>query len=343
MTISSARVFRASLPLATPFVTALRRVDDVVFVILELQTDSGHTAYGSAPATKAITGETLESIEEALQHHILPRLFGRPFEFETLLQTVAASLPGNSSAKAAADMALYSLAAQCDGLPLYRYLGANEAAPVTTAVTVSLGTPEMMREKAAELFRNGYDILKVKVGGGDGLDALRIREIAAVLPDAQLLVDANQAWNLQESLAFIDACADLPLALIEQPVPAPDLEALRQITAHSPFPILADEAVFDAEDARRVLDAGAADLINIKLMKCSGLSGALAILDVCRAYDIRCMLGSMLEGPVSITAALHLAVAHPDRFAWIDLDSPLLYHTLPADLPFSVDGNRYLL
>ncbi|WP_345969750.1 dipeptide epimerase [Sulfurimonas sp. HSL1-6] len=343
MTISSTRVYRASIPLATPFVTALRRVEEVTFVVLELHTDNGARAYGSAPATKAITGETLESIEQALHTKILPLLQGRPFELQTLLHTVATCLPGNSSAKAAVDMALYMLAAQHEGLPLYRYLGAKEATPVTTAVTVSLDTPETMRNKATELFECGYDILKVKVGGGDGLDAQRIREIANALPKAQLLVDANQAWNLQESLAFIDACADLPLALIEQPVPAQDLEALRQITARSSFPILADEAVFDAEDARRVLDTGAADLINIKLMKCGGLAGALAILDVCRTYGTQCMLGSMLEGPVSITAALHLAVAFPDRFAWIDLDSPLLYRTLPSDLPFSVHGNCYRL
>ncbi|UFS62085.1 dipeptide epimerase [Sulfurimonas sp. HSL-3221] len=343
MTISSTRVYRASIPLATPFVTALRRVEDVTFVVLELHMDNGARAYGSAPATKAITGETLESIEQALQTSILPLLQGRPFELQALLHTVATSLPGNSSAKAAVDMALHMLAAQCVDLPLYRYLGAKEATPVTTAVTVSLDTPETMRSKATELFACGYDILKVKVGGGDGLDAQRIRGIADALPGAQLLVDANQAWNLQESLAFIDACADLPLALIEQPVPAPELEALRQITALSPFPILADEAVFDAEDARRVLDAGAADLINIKLMKCGGLAGALAILDVCQTYGAQCMLGSMLEGPVSITAALHLATAYPDRFAWIDLDSPLLYRTLPSDLPFSVHGNCYRL
>ncbi|WP_345985068.1 dipeptide epimerase [Sulfurimonas sp. HSL-1656] len=343
MTIADARIYRGSLPLATPFVTALRRVDDVVFVVLELHTDNGYIAYGSAPATKAVTGETLESIEASLRHHILPVLLGRPFVFETLLHAVTTALPGNSSAKAAADMALYSLAAQEQNLPLYRYLGAKEPVPVTTAVTVSLGAPDAMRTKAAELLRNGYDILKVKVGGRDGLDAQRVRAIAEALPDAQLLVDANQAWDLRESLDFIEQCSDLPLALIEQPVPAADLEALRQITERSPFPILADEAVFDAEDARRVLGKGAANLINIKLMKCGGLAGALAILDVCRVHGVQCMLGSMLEGPVSITAALHLAAAHPDRFAWVDLDSPLLYRTLPADLPFTVEGNRYVL
>jgi len=343
MKIVDATLTRAALPLATPFITALRRVDHAEFILLELRTQSGLRAFGSAPATKAITGETLESIEQALHDNILPALLGQPFDLEMLLHTVAAAVPGNNSAKAAADMALYMLAAQREGLPLFRYLGAREAAPVTTAVTVSLDTPETMVTKAEALYRNGCDILKIKVGGGDGMDALRVRQIAGALPDARLLIDANQAWDLHETLAFIDRCADLPLALIEQPVPASALEALQQITAYSPFPILADESVFDADDARRVLDRGAADLVNIKLMKSGGIAGALAILDVCRAYGVQCMLGSMLEGPVSITAALHLAAAHPDRFAWIDLDSPLLYRTLPDDLPFRVEGNRYVL
>ena len=87
----------------------------------------------------------------------------------------------------------------------------------------------------------------------------------------------------------------------------------------------------------------AADLINIKLMKCGGIAEAQKIITLCRRYDTRCMLGSMLEGPVSITAALHLANAHPDIFSWIDLDSPLLYRQCPTDLPFSITENRYAL
>lgn len=343
MKIVTTRIYRDSLPLAVPFVTALRRVERAEFVVLELRTDSGLTAYGSAPATKAITGETLESIAGTLRNSIIPALLNRPFELSTLLQSISTAVTGNSSAKAAADMALYMLASQSEHLPLYRYLGGADAAPVTTAVTVSLDTPDVMRTKALELYRSGYNILKIKVGGGDGLDSLRVRSIADAQPDARLLVDANQAWSVRESLAFIGQCADLPIALIEQPVAAGDLEGLKAVTHASPFPILADEAVFDAEDARRVLGNGAADLVNIKLMKCGGIAGALRILEVCREHGAQCMLGSMLEGPVSITAALHLAAAFPERFAWIDLDSPLLYRDLPDDLPFRVEGNRYVL
>ena len=343
MTIIRASIRRVSLPLAVPFVTALRRVDAAEFIVLEFHTDSGLRAYGSAPATKAVTGETLESIEAALNTHILPALIGEPFVLETLLQKNTAALEGNRSAKAAADMALYSLAAQAKDVPLYRFLGAKAAAPVTTAVTVSLAAPDAMRLEAKALFDRGFDILKIKVGSDDGNDFERIRGIAESLPGATLLVDANQAWNVRETLFFLERAAGLAIALIEQPVAGYDIEGLAEITKRSPFPILADEAVFDAADARRVLERGAADLINIKLMKCGGISGALEMIDVCQEHGVQCMLGSMLEGPVSITAALHLAVAFPERFAWIDLDSPLLYRTLPPDLAFRVERNRYAL
>lgn len=343
MKITSFRIYRDRLPLATPFVTALRRVDDAEFIVLELRTDRGLRARGSAPATKAITGETLESIEKVLQTKIIPALLQQPFELGALLKAVSATVPGNSSAKAAADMALFTLAAQEASMPIYRFLGSKAAAPVKTAVTVSLGAPDKMAQKAVELFASGYDILKIKVGGGDGLDAQRIRAVSNAVPDAVLLVDANQAWSAEETLNVIERCSGVRIALIEQPVAAQDLEGLREVTARSPYPVLADEAVFDAEDARRILDMDAADLINIKLMKCGGIAGALEIIDVCREYGKKCMLGSMLEGPVSITAALHLAAARPEIFEWIDLDSPLLYAALPADLPFSVEANRYAL
>ena len=341
MKIVRARVLHDAIALKSPFVTALRRVENAEFIRLELYTDSDLIAFGSAPATKAITGETLQSIAEALNNAILPAILHRPLVLDELLKKISDALQGNSSAKAAADMALFSLAAQEVSLPLYRFLGGGAPPEIKTAVTVSLETPDQMVLKAGEYLAAGCDILKLKVGANDGLDTQRIRSVAQAHPGAVLLIDANQAWNVRETMAIIDAVADLPIALIEQPVAAANLEGLKEINKRSPFPVLADEAVFDAEDAKRVLDAGAADLVNIKLMKCGGIAEALKIVDVCRSYRVKCMLGSMLEGPVSITAALHLAAACPDIFEWYDLDSPLLYRSLPEDLPFTVRGNRY--
>jgi L-Ala-D/L-Glu epimerase len=343
MTIVSSELSRGRIALRTPFVTALRRVEYAEFILLTLRTDDDRVAYGSAPATEAITGETLTSIEKALATAIIPALLHRPFALDELVAATNGAIEKNSSAKAAAEMALFALAAAAKDEPLYRLLGGTAAPELRTAVTVSLNTPDIMQSVARRYVSEGLDILKIKVGANDGHDAERIRKIAQAVADATLLVDANQAWDVAASMAVIDAVADLPIALIEQPVPACDLAGLKEINDRSPFPILADEAVFSAEDAKRVLDAGAADLVNIKLMKSGGIAGALEIIDICRAYGKSCMLGSMLEGPVSITAALHLAAAHPDIFTWIDLDSPLLYRTLPPDLPFSVRGNQYVL
>jgi len=343
MKIVDADIRRASLPLRTPFVTALRRVEAAEFILLELRTDTGLKACGSAPATEAITGETLESIETVLRLTLIPPLLNRSPGLEHALETLHLSCIGNTGAKAAVDMALHSLAAQEKGLPLWQYLGGEKPRPVSTAVTISLGTPEQMLSDARNALERGEKILKVKVGADDGRDSDRIRAIADTLPGAQILVDANQAWDLKTALGLLNALDAPNIRLLEQPVPAADLEALRRITAESPVPVLADEAVFDAEDTRKVIETHAADMINIKLMKCGGIAEALKIIGLCRTHDIKCMLGSMLEGPVSITAALHLAVAHPDVFEWIDLDSPLLYRTLPGDLPFAVEGNRYVL
>lgn len=343
MTISDANFRIDTLPLRTPFVTALRRVDTVEYVVLTLQTDNGLLAQGSAPATEAITGETLASIQNALQTRLIPAVTGRPFELADLLRRTENALTANGSAKAAMDMALHALAARQAEMPLFRFLGGREPLALRTAVTVSLDTPEAMLRQAESYADKGFNLLKIKVGTPDGKDAQRITAIADALPGTELIIDANQAWDVRTCMTVIDRAARHNIVLIEQPVPADDITGMQALKRESPIPLLADESVFTAADAKRVLDAEAADLINIKLMKCGGIAGAQQIIALCRTHDIRCMLGSMLEGPESIAAALHLATAHADIFAYMDLDSPLLYRFWPENLPFSVDINRFQL
>lgn len=340
MTIVGATVHIDTIPLRTPFVTALRRVDAVECLVLTLQSDNGICVQGSAPATKAITAETLTTIRAALQQYIIPAILYRPFELTDLLHRTDKALKANSSAKAAMDMALHALAAQHAKMPLFRFLGGAKPLSLRTAVTVSLNTPEAMLQQAKSYAAAGFNLLKIKVGTPDGLDIKRIVCIADALPETELIIDANQAWDVNTGLRVIDTAARANIVLLEQPLPAADIPGMRALKQHTCLPILADESVFTAADAQQVLEAEAADLINIKLMKCGGLAGARQIITLCRAHGVRCMLGSMLEGPVSIAAALHLATAYADDFAYFDLDSPLLYRNLPSDLPFSVNANR---
>ena len=167
-----------------------------------------------------------------------------------------------------------------------------------------------MVEDSLDAVKQGFDILKVKVGKEGEKDVERIAAIrAAVGPDVQLRVDANQGWEAKEAVRIIRAMEDrgLCLDLVEQPVPAMDTDGLEHVTRNVETPILADEAVFSPRDAENIIRRRAADLINIKLMKTGGIWNALQICRMAEENGVECMLGCMLESRLSVAAAAHLA------------------------------------
>jgi L-alanine-DL-glutamate epimerase-like enolase superfamily enzyme len=340
MKIVAIEISQEKLALKTPFKTALRTAWHVEFVRVKLLCDNGLSAFGEAPATKAITGEGIEEILQALQD--AKRLFlGKSIEEALLFLHTNASL--KSSARAALDMALVTLHAMKDGKILYEYFGAKTPHAMKSAITISLNDRATMLEDAQEAYMNGMSILKIKLGS-DILHAIAsCHEIAKILPHAMLLIDANQAWSEAQSKEFIDAMQDVKIELIEQPVIACEREALKRITEYSRVTILADEAVFTLDDVKEVMQNRAADMINIKLMKCGGVTPAIKILEYARKHNIACMLGSMLEGPYSINIALHLALAYSDVIKYLDLDSPLLLQEMPKELDFVYAGSEILL
>ena len=117
--------------------------------------------------------------------------------------------------------------------------------------------------------------------------------------------------------------SEYDIELVEQPVKAHDLEGLKYVTENSYVPVLADESVFSPEDAVKIMQMRAADLVNIKLMKCGGLYNALKIVSAAEVYGVECMLGCMLEAKISVNAAVELACAKK-IITKIDLDGPVL-------------------
>jgi len=322
------------IPLKTPFITALRKVQDVEFVRVVLACENGFIAIGEAPATKAITNEgvddilnSIEKVKDSLISH-MPK---------HALDILHKSDIG-SSAKASLDMALVSLLAQEKNEPLFKYFGAYKPIVLKTDITISLKNPHAMLQDSILACGNQMDILKVKLGK-DISHAIEVtKSISNKLPHAKIIIDANQAWHVDNSLKYIEAMKDTPIELIEQPVIAKDIDGLKTITQNSNIPILADETVFTLEDAKKVITSKSADMINIKLMKCGGLTKAVEILEYAREMNVKCMLGSMLEGPYSINSALHLAMAYDDVIKYIDLDSPLLYKEPSSELEFEFKG-----
>lgn len=326
MVIQDIQIGRISLSLRHPFKTALRTVSAVDDVVVRVIADTGEVGYGEAPPTAVITGDTLGSIECAIRDFIRPALLGMEIEnLDGVMTKLQSCMVHNSSAKAAVDMAIYDLWGKRWGAPVYRLLGGARTS-FATDITISVNPVDEMVRDAMEAVGRGYGILKVKVGKDGPADVARIAEIRkAVGPDVLIRVDANQGWEAKQSVRIISAMEDkgLEIELVEQPVKAGDLDGMRYITSRVQTPILADEAVFSARDAIRILETGAADLLNIKLMKTGGLWQALKICDVAELYEAKCMIGCMLESRVSVAAAAHLAAGR-SVVTMADLDGPSL-------------------
>ena len=326
MKITKVRLGRISVPLRVPFKTALRQVNSVEDIIVEIHTDTGEVGYGEAPPTGAITGDTTGAIIGAFQDHIIKTLVGRDVEdFENLTRDVQKCIVKNSSAKAAADIALWDLYGKKYGILVYRMLGASRN-QIITDLTISVNPPEEMARDAVNAVERGYDTLKVKVGIDPSLDVERLSAIRAAVGDKpRIRIDANQAWSPKQAVKLLNQMQErgLDIELVEQPVKAHDLEGLKYVTDRSYVPVLADESVFSVEDALKIVQLQAADLINIKLMKCGGLTNALKIATLAEVSGVECMIGCMLEAKVSVNAAVHLACAR-QIITKVDLDGPVL-------------------
>jgi o-succinylbenzoate synthase len=327
MNIQTIETFYMQIPLHTPFKTALRTVTAADAIIVKITCDEGIVGWGEAPPTHVITGDSLASIDYAITKILKPALLGESLHrYEQIFEKIHTSLVGNTSAKAAVDMAIYDCIAQLSGMPLSQFLGGYTAI-IETDYTVSVNDPEQMAADAKQYNQNGFDVLKIKVGKDEiKTDIDRIQRIRdEVGPNTVIRLDANQGWERKEAVKAIRKMEDLGLAieLIEQPVKRHDMDGLKYVTDNTVTPIMADESVFSSIDARRVLEKEAADLINIKLMKAGGIHEAMKIAKLAQTYGVECMVGSMIETKLGITAAAHFAASQPNVTRY-DFDAPLM-------------------
>jgi len=326
MKITEVRLGVISVPLRVPFKTALRSVSSVEDVIVEIHTDTGAVGYGEAPPTGVITGDTTGSIIGAIRDHIAKTIIGRDVdEFEDLMIALNACIQKNTSAKAAVDMALWDLYGQLYNIPVYKLMGGAKKS-IVTDITISVNDPDEMVRDAQNAIQRGYDCLKVKVGKEPEKDIARLSAIRAAVPKETLIrIDANQGWTPKEAVRILNGMQErgLDIEFVEQPVKAHDFDGLKYVTERSYVPVLADESVFSPQDALTIMQMHAADLVNIKLMKCGGLYNALKIASAAEVYGVECMIGCMLEAKISVNAAVHLACAK-QIITRVDLDGPVL-------------------
>jgi L-alanine-DL-glutamate epimerase-like enolase superfamily enzyme len=209
-----------------------------------------------------------------------------------------------------------------------------------TDITISLDEIDKMVSDSLHAVALGYDTLKIKIGNDPKKDIERVIAIHDALDkNIKLRLDANQGWTAQESVKLLQSLEvkDIIAEFIEQPIAADDIEGLKYIKERVQTPLLADEAIFSLKDARKVLEMQAVDFINIKLAKAGGISQALKLADLSKEFDTKCMIGCMLEGPISVAAGVHVASAKADIITMLDLDaiSLLASHPVKTNIVFN--------
>jgi L-alanine-DL-glutamate epimerase-like enolase superfamily enzyme len=227
------------------------------------------------------------------------------------------------AARNALDCAFWDLEAKRTAKPAFALADLPPPKPLTTAYTISFGTPEAMAQAARVAAARA--LLKIKLGGAG--DPQRIAAVRAAAPQAELIVDANEGWTAENLAANLAACAAAGVTLVEQPLPATTDAALSSI--ERPIPVCADESVHDRAGLATLI--GRYDAVNIKLDKTGGLTEALAMTDEAQRLGFRIMVGCMVATSLSMAPAMLVA----QRARVVDLDGALL---LAKDRP---DGLRY--
>ena len=297
--IAQARV--ESWPLARPF-TIARGTKTAAEVVVATIADGEHVGRGECVPYRRF-GESTARVAAAIN------AFDGPFERTALIDAMP---PG--AARNALDCALWDLKAKREGKRAWQLADVDKPAGATTAFTLSLLEPAKLRERAQAERRR--PLLKIKLGSDVEADVERLRIVRSAAPDARLVVDANEGWNMAALDAFMPAAVTADVALIEQPLPA----AADAELAHyqPPIPLAADESIHDGKNLDAIAQRYQA--VNIKLDKTGGLTHALALAQEAEARGLIVMVGCMVCTSLAIAPALLLAA----RARFVDLDGPLL-------------------
>ncbi len=316
MKITHVETFAYGIPVKG-FADAYTSFDRSNAVLVKIHTDSGHTGIGEACAWEPeFYGESWESILAMIDNYAAPALIGEdPRNINRLMLMLDQILARITCVKEGIDLALHDLLGKVLGVPVYQLLGGKFRDAVEVASEIGIDTPESMGESASKVFAMGIRTIKIKGSDDMELDIARIHAVRdAVGPAAGLRLDPNAAWTTIGTMRVMRAVAECNLQLLEQPIPTWDLPGLAHIRAKLDVPVMADESVWTPQDAVRLHDYKACDLLNLKIAKTCGLHLAKKLEATAEALGMICIAGTELEPGISAVAKIHFAASmrnHP--------------------------------
>lgn len=342
MKITSVRASRPGIGFASTFSFGSIDRREPYNVLVRIETDDGGMGVGEACPVPAFTTETPESVAAVLDGPVAELLVGQdPRTIRGLLKRVRAVADG-PFATTAVDVALWDLLGRAAGLPIHALLGGRVRERIPQHGSVGLGSTAAMVSTAREQVRQGYGMLKL-YAGREALDddLARIQAVRdAVGAGVPIMLDVNGRWDRQQCTTALPRLADAGVTILEQPLPAADLEGMAAMTALADrlsVEVMADEAVFGPRDVAAIGQHRAAHLINLGLSKLGGILGACECALVAEANGLRVCVGSVLELGVASVAGLHLSSVLNDLAAPSYLIGPLKYTRQITDPPLAVD------
>ncbi|NRB49740.1 MAG: dipeptide epimerase [Saprospiraceae bacterium] len=337
MKITAVKIWKENLELTRPYTIAYRTIDKVENIFVTIEGANGLQGIGAASPAVYVTGEVFEDSLQLLQSELPACCEGQDIRhLPAILRNIQTKLAGHPAAMAAADIALYDLFTKYLKVPLVKYLGQCHEG-LATSVTIGIMSVEETLEAAKDWLDQGFKILKIKTGNDVEHDIEVIRKLREQFGSAfGIRVDANQGYDLAGLAKFLKGVDRLNLEFVEQPLPRGKFSELQTTDEHIRQQCAADEDLHDPKDAIPLLASPMPyGIFNIKLMKCGGIQPALSIADMANHSGRHLMWGCNDESIVSITAALHAALACPAT-RYIDLDGSL-------DLARDVVGEGFVL
>lgn len=325
LTIQQVELYKLFIPLKEPFVISLGPIYNAENLLVVIRTKEGITGYGECSPFMSINGESVDTCFVVGQYFAKLLKGKNALAIEDCVVAMDRLIYGNTSIKSAFDMALYDIASQHAGVPLYQFLGGKNNKTIITDYTVSIGDPQKMAADAVKIKEEGYPAIKIKLGNNGKLDVVRIKAIReAVGNEIPLRIDANQGWSVEEAITTLQALGKYDIQHCEEPIPRWNFMQLPKVRQASPIPIMSDESCGDEHDAERLIDLKACDYLNIKLGKSGGLFKALKMVKLAEAAAIHLQVGAFMESRLAMTAFAHFSLCSP-MIEHYDFDTALMF------------------
>lgn len=326
--IERAEVFGVAVPLVGEYRNAYRSKSIQKSAIVRVTASGGVVGLGNIDPSPGYSKETIEDSLRVLEARLAPLVIGMdPANVHRVLQKLDPAVAGFLDAKAAIEMACVDLAARTAGVPVHTYLGGAVKERLLFNAWIGILPPGEAAKETLEWKRKGFRSAKIKVGGGIEADRDRVKAVReAVGPDFQLRIDANAGYDAETSIRLAKMVAPFQLQLFEQPVPADDIPGMARVRREANaagVPVMADESVLDHASLIRIIQADAADIVKVKVMKQGGFLNTRRMIATAEAAGIRCVVGHGFGLGVSTMAEIMLAATSANVLDGLECVGPL--------------------